>query len=127
MLRTQNFDGLSDAGNFAIQEDKIRNMNKARQSLYRSGFNPSTRPTHHAPNTSSRPPLTQNQDNPCVPQSKPINRTFEYTKTCNYCKKPRHLIPECRKLAYNNSKCDQHTLLAQSNTAYRPPVCMSNE
>lgn len=111
MLRTKNFENLSDAGNFAIQEDKIRNMNKARQSLNRSGFNPSTRPIqnlpHRIPNFRPPPPrhIQQNQ----------INKTFNPMKTCNYCKKTGHYIADCRKLAYNNSK----TSLPSTSTNYK--------
>lgn len=38
---------------------------------------------------------------PLVKDSKNLNKS---TKSCTYCKKPGHLIEECRKRQYNNSK-----------------------
>lgn len=86
MLRTKEFSKLSDAGRFAVQEDQIRNMNIARQNLYRSE---ATKP----------PPLNYKHtfQSPVV-QRPPSNST----KICNYCKNPGHVISECRKRAYNN-------------------------
>ncbi|KAL0870067.1 hypothetical protein ABMA27_006229 [Loxostege sticticalis] len=87
MLRTKEFTNLSDAGNFAMQEDKIRKMNSARQGL--NSINKQTTFIANRP-TLNRTPLTQPQ------------------KTCNYCKKPGHVISECRKRAFNNSLRTPH-------------------
>ncbi|XP_069358177.1 uncharacterized protein [Maniola hyperantus] len=89
MLRTRGFQNLTVAGRFAIEEEKIRAMNTARQSLFKNNTNqhkPSLQRTQIIPN----PRTTYN--------SYPSN-----TKTCNYCKNPGHLISECRKRAYNNN------------------------
>lgn len=94
MLRTKNLTNLSDAGHFAMQEEKIRLMNSARQSLYRPS-RPFIRPV--VPN--SRPPNSQIPTTSTFvrPPAVPFNN-----KQCNYCKKFGHLIAECRKRAYNN-------------------------
>lgn len=89
MLRVRSISNLTDAGNFAIQEEKIRNMNNVRHALYK----------HSASTRSYSNPQAPNRINDNVP-SPP--RTFQNGKTCNYCKKPGHLISECRKRAYNN-------------------------
>ncbi|CAH0732030.1 unnamed protein product, partial [Brenthis ino] len=83
MLRTRGFQNLTEAGRFAIEEDKIRSMNASRQLLF-----------NHKP---SKPSDTNR-----INYTKP-NITHTPHKICNYCKKPGHLISECRKRAYNNS------------------------
>lgn len=90
MLRTINFTNLSKAGHFAIQEEKIRQMNNARQSLYKNAAKifPSAPPP--------RRNITQSSNISMPPQQ-------ALSKLCNYCKKPGHLISECRKRAYNNN------------------------
>lgn len=99
MLRVRAVTNLSDAGNFAIQEEKIRNMNGARQTLYRNSIssNQFRRTTALPPPTYQQTRTfqnTQRQQEPSVQNA---------TKVCNYCKHPGHLISECRKRAYNNS------------------------
>ncbi|XP_045777881.1 uncharacterized protein LOC123875868 [Maniola jurtina] len=89
MLRTRGFQNLTLAGRFAIEEEKIRAMNTARQSLFKNNTNqhkPSSQRTQIVPN----PRATYNS----YPSS---------PKICNYCKNPGHLISECRKRAYNNN------------------------
>lgn len=123
MLRVHSFKHLSDAGNFAIQEEKIRNMNSARQRLYRTSSPTITQPRKSFPviNQTQRP-----QQGPSQIQS--------YTKFCNYCKNTGHEISECRKRAYNNrlkntitTKQSHHTPLAQPRITYpTPPARINN-
>ncbi|XP_063369305.1 uncharacterized protein LOC134657672 [Cydia amplana] len=94
MLRTKGFTTLSEAGTFAIQEEKIQNMNQARQMLFKSNRAP-------AYSNITRRPMPVYQTSP-LPTSTQFNTTKQ-TKTCNYCKKPGHIISECRKRAYNNN------------------------
>lgn len=124
MLRTKEFSKLDDAGRFAIQEDKIRKMNLARNSLYRHPI-PAPRSQHtllhrtpnfnrNHPNTheasGSRPMQVQSQQRFNVPP----------TKVCNYCKKPGHLIADCRKRAYNNSVRQQNPTSTATYTQQQP-------
>ena len=105
MLRTNRFDNLPDAGRFAIQEDKIRAMNNARQALYK--FN-----NYRTQNAPSNPPrgfvatprshFRQSNVPPALPRS-----TNDSNKICNYCKRQGHVIAECRRRAYNNSLRNQ--------------------
>lgn len=95
MLRTKGFTTLSEAGTFAIHEEKIQNMNQARQTLFKNN----TKPTVYCNNTIRKP---QTMAQPRPPQHTQPN-SFGQTKSCNYCKKPGHLISECRKRAYNNN------------------------
>lgn len=90
MLRTKEFKSLCNAGNFAMQEEKIRKMNNARQALISTSKTPlrSTVPKS-IPNNHNPPPVFFQQ------------RTL---KICNYCKNPGHLISECRKRQYNNNQ-----------------------
>lgn len=95
MLRTKTFSNLSDAANFAIQEEKIRNMNKARQDMYK-GNQTNSRTPH-----TTRTFFTTHQTQQVIPNQ---THTAQFnTKSCNYCKKPGHVISECRKRAYNNN------------------------
>lgn len=98
MLRTKNFQNLSDAGNFAVQEDKIRNMNQARQNLFR-GYTPA-KPSAYNTN------IQQRQLRPNIQNTNGTSsRTFAPSQlTCNYCKKQGHLIQDCRKRIFNNNK-----------------------
>lgn len=83
MLRTRGFLNLTEAGRFAVEEDKIRSMNASRQLLF-----------NHKP--------TKLSDTNRINYTKP-NITHTPHKICNYCNNPEHLISECRKRAYNNS------------------------
>lgn len=99
MLRTKEPHNLSDAGNFAINEDKIRNMNRARQTLLTNYNRPNYRPIHN-------------------PNPQPVSN-----KTCNYCKKPGHVISECRKRAYNNNiKKNISTQPNNTNFQHNKPI-----
>lgn len=86
MLLTKEFTNLSDAGNFAMQMEKMRKMNNDRK-LY-LGLKQNPKPIF-------KPPFTPRPNASLVQQST--------QKLCNYCKNPGHLIHECRKRAYNNS------------------------
>ena len=92
MLRTQGFTNLCDAGYSAMQEDKIRLMNSARQRLFRPS--PSNTHTPHSSVATSR--------NYARPSVFSPNRNNANTKICNYCKNLGHTTPECRKRAFNN-------------------------
>ncbi|CAF4878042.1 unnamed protein product [Pieris macdunnoughi] len=94
MLRTKGFDTLREAGRFAMQEDQIRAMNKARQSLFRPVATP--RP---AIRSNAYQNNYQSIRNPNIP-FRPPNPRFS-PKTCAYCKNIGHSINECRKRAYN--------------------------
>lgn len=114
MLRTREFSSLNEVGQFAIQEDKIRKMNIARQNLFRAHY------SHKLPIRTSHTPaprpviLNRNIPNPGQ-MSRPtphaytgspnrtISSSYDPNKVCNYCKKTGHIISECRKRAYNNS------------------------
>lgn len=99
MLRTRNFANLTNAGNFAVQEDKIRCMNRARQYLFRA--TPSKQQS--TPSRTFTPSSQQStSDRSFVPA-----QVTNPNRTCNYCKKPGHLIQECRKRAYNNAMRNQ--------------------
>lgn len=104
MLRVRGFESLSDAGHFATQEEKIRNMNTARQQLFRNT------PVANTPRQIRQPMSVQPRAPPQYTQG---NINPNSPKTCNYCKKPGHLITECRKRAYNNS-------LKQPNLTHPP-------
>lgn len=111
MLRTRDFKSLNEVGRFAMQEDKIRKMNIARQSLFknypqrlppRPAYTPVVRTTSRNitnPNQSLSP-ITRSFTRPV---SGFISSTYDPNKTCNYCKKVGHVISECRKRIYNNS------------------------
>lgn len=98
MLRIHSFKTLSDACNFAIQEEKVRNMIRTRQMLFRNSI-PSNFPKRPIQPTQPRAP-PQRQENAQPRFSNDI-------KHCNYCKKAGHLIADCRKRAYNNSRQSQ--------------------
>lgn len=104
MLRVHSFEHLSNAANFAIQEEKIRNMNSARQRLYKQTVTPPTtieaRKQFRFGNQSHRPQQSASQ-----PQ--------RFSKYCNYCKNPGHVIAECRKRAYNNQLRDANAFQNQ--------------
>lgn len=103
MLRTKEFTSLPDAARFAMQEEKIRRMNEARQFLHkinlskpRPDIKTIQRPSTSFNNVSKYPPY-QNKQQLVIP----LSQSSE--KLCNYCKKSGHIISECRKRAYNNS------------------------
>ncbi|CAK1545219.1 unnamed protein product [Leptosia nina] len=102
MLRTREFSNINDAGNFAMQEEKIRRMNKARQALI-----PNTRPpVRNYPIPRPSPKFSEQR----VPH---ITSTPQYTlKFCNYCKNKGHNISECRKRQFNNNR---HTFNTQNS------------
>lgn len=116
MLRTKEFRTLSEAARFAMQEDKVRAMNYARQTLFKSvNSTPTSRQIMNRPinqrnynNNLIRPNFvnpanTQNNNNPIRPNFANPASTQNFAKICNYCKNPGHLITECRKRAYNNN------------------------
>lgn len=114
MLRTKGFKNLSEAGNFAKQEDKIRAMNNARQLLFKpliqNSSRPLTRPNFNRPQTNS---ISRPQHNPSIRPQNNAPPTGQITsavpKFCNYCKYPGHIISECRKRAYNNQRAQNIT------------------
>lgn len=113
MLRTKEFTSLTTAANFAIQEEKIRNMNQARQTLYRHNR---TSTTFHN-NISRKSTLIPNN-----PTTSTLSM-FKSTQTCNYCKKPGHVISECRKRSYNNNIKNRNQFLQNTPNSQRvPPV-----
>ena len=93
MLRTRNFLDLNDAGKFAMQEEKIRRMNSARQALCRNPVNKSFQYAPKVNQTTIRPSFQRQ------PQ-----------KFCNYCKNNGHTLSECRKRAFNNQKFNQNSV-----------------
>lgn len=96
MLRVHSFKNLYDAANFATQEEKIRNMNSARQRLFPPTTS-ETRKPFRLTNQAQRPQQSASQ-----PQG--------LYKHCNYCKNPGHVIAECRKRAYNNQLRGANTI-----------------
>ncbi|KAI5636941.1 hypothetical protein NE865_10356 [Phthorimaea operculella] len=124
MLRTKGFNTLTEAGRFAIQEDKIRAMNNARQALFKnSNPRPPTLPSRPAQRTfynNHRPPPPNQNRSPTINNN---ISTSTNTKICNYCKNIGHVISECRKRAYNNN-------LRNENNAQRalpaPPARINN-
>lgn len=110
MLRTKEFSDLAAAGKFALQEDKIRAMNTARQALMRTQVTPK-------PLTNNfKASLTRPQINfkPNIP-----------AKICNYCKNPGHVISECRKRQYNNN-IRNNTQNQNRRALPAPPVPINN-
>ncbi|XP_028158551.1 uncharacterized protein LOC114351505 [Ostrinia furnacalis] len=117
MLRTKGFTALAEAGRFAMQEDKIRAMNNARQTLFRlavptnNARQPLFRPTvpRHTNNSTHRTIIPRyNSNNRFTPPNQPhpqtnSNFTAQNPKICNYCKNVGHEIADCRKRAYNNN------------------------
>lgn len=103
MLRTKGFSSLSEAGRFAMQEDKIRMMNVARQMLFKSTNNNKIKMTSQS--NFSRQSFDFRQ-----------NASLSNTKVCSYCKNIGHLISECRKRAYNNS------IRTNTSPTTRPPI-----
>lgn len=114
MLRTKEFKDLSTAGKFAMQEDKIRAMNNARQSLYKVQTN--FKPTH---NNGIR-----YQPRPAITYQKTPQPVQNQTKICSYCKNPGHHISECRKRAYNNNLYNKNNPNRRALPA--PPAQVSN-
>lgn len=49
------------------------------------------------------------------------NKNAKSTKTCNYCKKPGHVIAECRRREYNNSNSSNYYPRFQNSNNYRTP------
>ncbi|XP_013165999.1 PREDICTED: uncharacterized protein LOC106116653 [Papilio xuthus] len=110
MLRTKGFNNLSESGRFALQEDKIRAMNNARQTLFRTNSPRLSIAPHKPPvstNLPTRRPMTYP---PHRPLNNQLNSTHENTKICNYCKHPGHVISECRKRTYNNNLRNKNQL-----------------
>lgn len=97
MLRVREFKTLSEAGNFAIQEEKVRNMNSSRQMLFNN-----VTPTGFIKRAPQNPRISPRENVPSENATKPN------VKHCNYCKKPGHVITECRKRAYNNNLRQSH-------------------
>lgn len=109
MLRTKEFNNFSEAGRFALHEDKIRAMNNARQALFRL---PTPRPLI----MTNRPPIRTGLENPrreiTYSQYRQIAPTqhdkhpysmHKDSKICSYCKNFGHVIADCRKRIYNNN------------------------
>lgn len=115
MLRVNSFDDLSNAASFAIQEEKIRNTNSARQRLYKQSVIPQT-------TTEPRKPFRFAIQTQRPQQSAPQPQT--YSKFCNYCKNPGHEIAECRKRAFNNRLKDTNTRTFQNRTPLQPRAIM---
>lgn len=113
MLRTKEFKHLSNAGRFAIQEDKIRAMNTARQQLFKASLQLHNKPTNPRPPPPPRP-LAPKPYQPNQTASQPPQPRFQEQKFCNYCKNIGHIISECRKRAFNNNK------FRQNNQAPKP-------
>lgn len=108
MLRTMNFVNLSEAGRFAMQEDKIRAMNTARQSLFQHSKSlPNRLPLQHRSHHNTNKILPNQNHPPKFNNPSQINN-----KICNYCKFPGHVISECRKRQYNNNYQNQRALPA---------------
>ncbi|XP_052749746.1 uncharacterized protein LOC128202073 [Galleria mellonella] len=103
MLRTKGFDSLTHAGNFAIQEEKIRKMNTARQSLFKNSR--ITTPLYS--NVVRQPPQINQPQIHKPPDKHTINTNPRKFIICNYCKKPGHHITNCRKRIFNNSRNNQ--------------------
>lgn len=117
MLRVHSFNQLSDAGNFAIQEEKIRNMNAARQRLYRNDVAP--------PTTSQirrQMPVGNQTQRPYQNAPQISNNTKTSSKFCNYCKNPGHEISECRKREYNNRMKNNQKTQYQYQPRLNPPT-----
>ncbi|XP_052747822.1 uncharacterized protein LOC128202226 [Galleria mellonella] len=128
MLRTKNFSNLSDAGRFALQEDKIRAMNNARQALFRvsAASRSVNSPRPHVKFTidnrsMTRPPNIYQQNTSKTPPYQNV--------ICNYCKKPGHLIADCRKRAYNNNirnSLQEQNISPQQNFRALPAAKINN-
>lgn len=117
MLRTQRFKNLSDAGRFAMQEDKIRAMNSARQLLFKT----SLQSQNKIPLQSPSPQFRYNKH----PQ---LNERNYINLFCNYCKNPGHLLRDCRKRAFNNNRRPFQPAIPSSNVKnlnYSPAIEMS--
>lgn len=113
MLRVHTISNLTDAGNLAIQEEKIRNMNNARQILYKKSV-PNPTNNFRTDNSMRTNEIRQTQNRNSIPQ-----QSQSHTKVCNYCKYPGHLISECRKRAYNNN-LRQNLNSVQQTSQQRP-------
>lgn len=119
MLRTKGFNNLSETGRFALQEDKIRAMNNARQSLFKLNIpRPSyiSRKPQFRTNFQTNRPVTNPQHQLSI-SSNFSNTAHEGSKICNYCKNPGHLITECRKRAYNNNLRNKNQLALPAPTS----------
>lgn len=103
MLRTKGFTTLYEAGRFAMQEDKIRAMNNARQMLFKTSI---PKPQTSLAPRPQRPPFQPYRNRFATPTYAQTSNQTQITspKFCNYCKNPGHLISECRKRAYNNNR-----------------------
>lgn len=115
MLRTKCFDSLTEAGRFAQQEGKIRDMNNARQSLFKSVLSSPRTPQNAIPRPPQRSFINNSIRYPTQYQNKPnnspninTNTNYPNSKFCNYCKNPGHIIAECRKRTYNNNLRNQN-------------------
>lgn len=124
MLRTKGFSNLNEAGQFAIQEDKIRAMNATRQLMFK--VNTSNNTTNSR--SIQRPPISKPpyqhykqssySQNTLTPQS--------VTKVCSYCKKIGHLISDCRKRIYNNSIRTNQYPQPEQRAIMAPPARINN-
>ena len=146
MLRWKDFDNLNSAYSAAVSEERALNMHKytkqgsckickrtnheTSQCRFKSSGPNHNRVVNHVqtPNQSRNNYHNSHQQNPTeshqsytqnryqnqnhVSSNQPVNQS----KSCNYCKKQGHLIAECRKRQFNNSRREQFTNQNSSRT-----------
>lgn len=99
---------LSEATNFALDEDKFLRASKEFNSHFHSNNNSQLfcnfckRKGHSINNCRSKPSQFNNNNNKTsLVRNIDSDQKFKF---CNYCKKKGHLIAECRIREYNNQK-----------------------
>lgn len=118
MLRARDLNSLNDAYSLALQEEKIINYTRNRNTnqLYCSYCK---NHTHNTQNCKKKPKSNQHSlqkvNNQIQQQTSSQQSDTRNNKTCNYCKKPGHLINECRKRQFKQQ-------YQQTNMKYNPRV-----
>lgn len=111
-LRWKDPKSLSEAYEIALEEE--------------SALRERERFTKNSPNTTKFTPRNSFSNQNFRPQNsnyKKQNHAQQSTKTCNYCKKPGHLIHECRKREYNNKRLN----INHNNSQNQHPTQISNQ
>lgn len=96
VLRCRNPKSLNEAITLAIEEEKVLRLTRPAPVYHRPNPRPNSNPNSFPKFGYNRPVNTsENKSYYSAPK--------QGDKTCYYCKKPGHVISECRKRQYNNS------------------------
>lgn len=128
MLRTKGFSNLNEAGQFAIQEDKIRAMNATRQLLLKANTSNNITNLRSIQRPSIPKPPYQHYKQTSYHNQMSQNTLTSQTvpKVCSYCKNIGHLISDCRKRIYNNSIRTKQHPQPEQRAIMAPPARINN-